>query len=93
MITNATVPVGLLARIVRPTSMTVKTVLVLMEECVLMEFKAILVFVKLALLEKTAKLPSMIASLLLVLMELAQICLMITNVRVVQDILVEIVQY
>lgn len=37
--------------------MTVRIALVLMEECVLMEFKAILVLVELVLLEKTAKLP------------------------------------
>lgn len=37
--------------------MTVRIALVLMEECVLMEFKTILVLVELVLLEKTAKLP------------------------------------
>jgi len=63
-----------------------------MEECVLMESKDIIVFVKLDLLEKTAKLPSMNANLHLVFMELVPICLMTTTVHAAQDILEEIVQ-
>lgn len=87
MITNAAALVGLRERTARPTLMTVKTALVLMEECVWMEFKVILVFVKLDLLEKTALLLSMNANLRLVFKELAQIYLMTTAVPAALDIL------
>lgn len=93
MITSVIAPVDLQAKIARPTLMTVKAIPVSMEEYVMMEFKVILVFVKLDSLEKTVKWQSMSANHHLVFMEHAQICLTTTNALVMLDILEEIVQW
>lgn len=91
MITSVTVQVGLQARIVKLILMTVREALVQIEAFVLTGFKIIPVFVKLDLLEMTAKLPSMNVNPHRAYMEHVQTYIMTTDVHVRQDILEEIV--